>query len=71
MIGTPSLIILVNKSRVMEMAGHAACIGEEVHTGFSWGNLKERVHFEDPGFDGKIILELILSKSVGRECGLD
>jgi len=28
----------------------------EVYTGFWWGNLRERVHFEDPGVDGMIIL---------------
>jgi hypothetical protein len=29
MIGTPSLIILVNKSRGMGLVGHAACREEE------------------------------------------
>jgi hypothetical protein len=28
----------------------------EVHTGFWWGNLRERNHLEDPGVDGRIIL---------------
>jgi len=28
----------------------------EVHTGFWWGNLRERDHLEDPGLDGRIIL---------------
>jgi len=27
-----------------------------VHTGFWWGNLRERDHLEDPGLDGRIIL---------------
>jgi len=26
----------------------------EVYTGFWWGNLSERGHFEDPGVDGRI-----------------
>jgi hypothetical protein len=36
-----------------------------VYTGFWWGNLRERVHFKDIGIDGRIILKLILMKSVG------
>jgi len=28
----------------------------EVHTGLCWGNLRERDHLEDPGVDGRIIL---------------
>jgi hypothetical protein len=36
--------------------------GEEVYTGFGWGNLRERDHFEDPGTDGRIILRWIFKK---------
>jgi len=34
----------------------------KVYTGFWWGNLKERYHFEDPGVDGRIILRWIFRK---------
>ena len=30
------------------------CGGEEEHTGFWWGSLKERDHLEDLGVDGII-----------------
>jgi len=36
--------------------------GGEVHTGFWWGNLRERDHLEDPGIDGRMILSWIFSK---------
>ena len=34
--------------------------------GFMWANLRERVHLEDLGVDGRITLELTLKTSVGR-----
>ena len=30
-----------------------------MHTGFWWGNLREREHLEDPGLSGSIILKCI------------
>jgi len=33
-----------------------------VHTGFRWGNLKERDHLEGPGVDGGIIYRWIFRK---------
>jgi len=36
--------------------------GEEVYTGFRWGNLRERDNLEDPGVDVRIILRWIFSK---------
>jgi hypothetical protein len=49
--------ILVIKSRRMRWAWHVAPMGRgKVYTGFWWGNLKERNHFEDSGVDGSIIL---------------
>jgi hypothetical protein len=35
---------------------------EEVHTGFWWGNLRERDHFEDTDIDRRLILKLIFLK---------
>jgi hypothetical protein len=34
----------------------------EVCTGFWWGNLKEREHWEESGVDGRIILRWIFRK---------
>jgi len=34
----------------------------EVHTGFCWGNLRERDHLEDPGVDRRITLRWIFRK---------
>jgi hypothetical protein len=33
-----------------------------LYTGFWWGNLRERDHWEDPGVDERIILRLIFRK---------
>jgi hypothetical protein len=33
-----------------------------MYTGFWWGNLRERVHLEDTGVDGRIILKQIFRK---------
>jgi hypothetical protein len=37
-----------------------------VHTGFWWGELKDRDHFKDLSIDGRIILKYILKKQNGR-----
>jgi hypothetical protein len=34
--------------------------GEEIHTGFLWGDLWESDHLEDLGIDGRIILNRIV-----------
>jgi hypothetical protein len=36
-----------------------------VHTGFWWGNLRERDHLGDPDVDGRIILRWIFEKWYG------
>jgi hypothetical protein len=42
----------------MRWTGHVVLWGTgEVHTGFCWGDLIERDHFEDLGVDGRIILK--------------
>jgi len=33
-----------------------------VHTGFWWGNLRERDHLEDPGINERIILRWFIKK---------
>ena len=53
------------KSRIMRCAGHVASMGEKrgiQYTGFWWGKIVERDHFEDPGVDGRIILRRVFRK---------
>jgi hypothetical protein len=43
----------------------------KAHTGFLWGNLRERDNLEDPGLDERIILKCIFRKlDVGLSTGL-
>ena len=39
--------------------------GEEVYTGFWWGNLRERDNLEDPGVGERIILRWIFRSGMG------
>ena len=49
-------IIRVIKSRIKSWVGHVESMGiGKVHTGFWWGNQRERDHLEDPSIDGMII----------------
>jgi hypothetical protein len=38
-----------------------------VHTGFRWGNLRERNHLEDLGVDERIILKWLFEKWHGGD----
>jgi hypothetical protein len=54
---SPNIIRLI-RSRKLRRTGHVARMGRgKVHTGFWWGDLSEREHFQDPGLDGRIILK--------------
>ena len=39
----------------------------EMHTGFWWGNMRNGDYLEDPGLDGRVILNWILNKFNWRE----
>ena len=50
-------IFRVKKSGRMRWTEHVARMERgEVHTGFWWGNMRERAHLIYPGVDGKIIV---------------
>jgi hypothetical protein len=52
---SPDIVRLI-RSRRMSWAGHVARRGiGEVHSGFWWGNLRERDHLEDLDVDGRIL----------------
>jgi hypothetical protein len=59
---TPNIVQVI-KSKIVRWVGHVACMWGggrgDMHTGFSWGNLKVRDHLEDLGVDGRIILKWI------------
>jgi hypothetical protein len=66
-ICVPPDVSRVIKSRIMRWASHIARMGEgEVHTGFRWGNLRERGHLEYPGIDRRILLRWNFKKWNGR-----
>jgi hypothetical protein len=53
------------------MGGRVVRVGIEVHTGFWWGNLKERDHLEELSVDVRIVLRWIFRKwDVGAWTGL-
>jgi hypothetical protein len=54
-----------------EMGGACSTNGGEVHTGFWFGNLRERDHLGDPGIDGRINIKMDLwGMDVGAWTGL-
>jgi hypothetical protein len=58
------------KSRRMRWVGPVAHMTGEVHTGFGWGNARERVHLGNLGVNGRIILRLIIREWDGRAWAL-
>jgi hypothetical protein len=62
---SPNIIWVIELKRI-RWAWHVARMGRgQVHTGFWWGNLKERGHLEDPGMAGRIIVIWISGIGMG------
>ena len=61
--------LLNNNREEFILMGHVARMGRgERHTGFCWGNLRERYHLEDLGVDRMIILIRIFRKCYVEAC---
>jgi hypothetical protein len=54
---SPNIIQVLRERRMRLLGGR-----EKVHTGFWWGNLRERDHLEDPTVDERIIVRWIFRK---------
>jgi hypothetical protein len=52
----------------LQLAGHVARVGREIHTEFWSGNLEEVGHLEYLLPDGKILLEWICSGCYEKSC---
>jgi hypothetical protein len=64
---SPDIVRMI-RSRRLRLVGHVARMGRgEVHTGFWWGNMRERDNLEDPGVDGRIILRWIFRELGGGQ----
>ena len=59
MICTHQQILMGDQFEKYEMGGACSTYGEREWRikGFSWGNMRESEHLEDPGVDGRIILK--------------
>ena len=63
MICLPNQILLERSTEEERLAGHVARMeGGQVHTAFSWGNLREKDHLQDLRINGWIILKWIFKK---------
>jgi hypothetical protein len=60
---SPNIIKMKSRKR---FAGYVARMGEQRHTGFSWGSRKEGDHQEDPDVGERIILKWILERKDGE-----
>ena len=66
---SPNIIRVIKPRRMRWTGMWHVCRRGKVHTGFWWGNLKEKDHLEDPGIGGTVILRWIFRKDVGAWTG--